>query len=305
MTRSSSYHHHNSKSLNRKKYKNLNSRIYISNMSNKIKKKELKERFNKYGPIKKISIKEGFGFVEYDNSKDAKHAIEKEDHTSFQGKCIIVKYFDEFERKNYSNSPRSYRRSYSNDHYSRSQSRIYSRSRSRSYERKYESHSRSYSRKNTRTGRRGDWRIRVENMNEATSWQDLKDFARGAGPSVTFTKVWREDGQNFGLMEYLDERDFESALDKLDSCRLDGNKIRLVAEGNSRHNHRSCSQNYHYSLSESHRFSNSKSRRHSSIESHRSSISKSRQYSSSKIQKQNNNHTTEKKIVSCSRSITN
>lgn len=123
-------------------------------------------------------------------------------------------------------------------------------------------------------------------MNEATSWQDLKDFARGAGPSVTFTKVWREDSRNFGLIEYLDERDFESALDKLDSCRLDGNKIHLIPEGNSRHRHNSCSQNHRYSHSESHRLSISKSRRHSSIGSHYSSISKSCQRSTSESHKQ-------------------
>lgn len=59
MTHSNSYHRYNSRSSQKRNSKNLSSKICVSNISNNTKDKELKERFNRYGPIKKISIKEG------------------------------------------------------------------------------------------------------------------------------------------------------------------------------------------------------------------------------------------------------
>lgn len=46
-------------------------------------------------------------------------------------------------------------------------------------------------------GRRGRYRVEVENMAERTSWQDLKDFAREAG-NVTFTDVFYVSGKKTG-----------------------------------------------------------------------------------------------------------
>lgn len=269
MTRSPSYESR-SRSLPRRnsaKFQGrmqLAARLYIGGISSRVSDRELRDHFDRYGPIVQTLIKEGFGFVEYESKKDAEYAVEKTHGTEFQGRRITVEFARQPGRR-FRGSPPPRRR------YSCSRSRGYARRHSHSrergsYRRKKRSYSRSrspyYRRRRSPSprgvrGRKGDFRIRVENMSSATSWQDLKDFARGAGSSVTFTKCWTDDGKNFGLIEYMDERDYDAALDNLDGSRLDGNKVRMVPEGENKK--RQCSHSQSRSRSSSHRKSRSES----------------------------------------------
>jgi splicing factor, arginine/serine-rich 4/5/6 len=77
---------------------------------------------------------------------------------------------------------------------------------------------------------RGDFRIRVEGIDRRTSWQDLKDFARGAGEVVYADVAEDSRGDKYGVIEYLTEAEFNTALKKLDGAELDEKKVRLVPE---------------------------------------------------------------------------
>jgi len=79
---------------------------------------------------------------------------------------------------------------------------------------------------------RGDFRLRIENLDKKTSWQDLKDFARVAG-EVVYTDVWFESNQKFGIVEYKTAAEMDTALRKLDDTPLDGNRVRLVIDNKS------------------------------------------------------------------------
>ena len=46
--------------------------------------------------------------------------------------------------------------------------------------------------------RGGKYRCTVEGLDNHTSWQDLKDFARKAGHSVVFTDVFMDRGERKG-----------------------------------------------------------------------------------------------------------
>jgi RNA recognition motif-containing protein len=48
---------------------------------------------------------------------------------------------------------------------------------------------------------RSEFRISVAGLDQNTSWQDLKDWARNAG-SVKFADVLIKDGEKFGVIEY-------------------------------------------------------------------------------------------------------
>ena len=50
-------------------------------------------------------------------------------------------------------------------------------------------------------------KVRVEGLGGATSWQDLKDFARKAG-QPTFTNVYRDQG--IGIVEFAHPDDVRS-----------------------------------------------------------------------------------------------
>ena len=69
-----------------------------------------------------------------------------------------------------------------------------------------------------------------------TSWQDLKDFGRTAGQSVTFADVRplrsgasRGARELEGIIEYSDRRDFDHALQELDGARLNGVRVKVFS----------------------------------------------------------------------------
>merc|ERR1712228_309721 len=83
-----------------------------------------------------------------------------------------------------------------------------------------------------------DYRVFITNLDAMTSWQDLKDFGRTAGKSVTFAdvRVLRDDndyrdrksGKKLeGIIEYSDSRDYENALKELDGARLNGVRVQV------------------------------------------------------------------------------
>merc|ERR1719242_986430 len=54
------------------------------------------------------------------------------------------------------------------------------------------------------------YRLRVENLDQMTSWQDLKDFGRTAGESLAFADVHSgRRGDKEGVIEYHDKADFK------------------------------------------------------------------------------------------------
>eukprot|EP01084_Bolivina_argentea_P123582 218997_1 len=83
-----------------------------------------------------------------------------------------------------------------------------------------------------------DYRLYITNLDSMTSWQDLKDFGRTAGKSVTFAdvRVIRNDDYNKnkneleGIIEYSDMRDFENALKELDGARLNGVRVKVYSK---------------------------------------------------------------------------
>ena len=65
--------------------------IFISGIPLDTRDKDLRSKFEKYGDIKNINIKQGFCFMEYFNENSVKDAIEAMDGKSFEGNKILVK----------------------------------------------------------------------------------------------------------------------------------------------------------------------------------------------------------------------
>merc|ERR1712020_177310 len=80
------------------------------------------------------------------------------------------------------------------------------------------------------------WRVLVENISSRTCWQELKDYFRTAGDVnyCTANKI----SYGVGMVEFVDRRGMERAVDKFDNTEFDGNIIRVHEEGGRGRSHR-------------------------------------------------------------------
>mmetsp|Transcript_14466 Transcript_14466/g.24744 ORF Transcript_14466/g.24744 Transcript_14466/m.24744 type:complete len:91 (+) Transcript_14466:65-337(+) len=65
-------------------------RIFVGELSEKISEQELEDMFAKFGHIRKISMKAGFGFVDYDDHRDADDAVRDMDGVEVEGRRLRV-----------------------------------------------------------------------------------------------------------------------------------------------------------------------------------------------------------------------
>ena len=83
--------------------------------------------------------------------------------------------------------------------------------------------------------RNNGFRLFVTGLSDSTSWQDVKDFARTGGRSVSYTEVYHRMGEKHGVIEYYRREDFEYALEHLDRARLNGCRVRVYDVCQSKH----------------------------------------------------------------------
>ncbi|XP_023846523.1 serine/arginine-rich splicing factor 6 [Salvelinus sp. IW2-2015] len=222
-------------------------RVYVGKLSYHAREKDIQRFFNGYGKLMEIDLKNGYGFVEFEDNRDADDAVYELNGKELCGERVTVEH---------ARGPRRDRDGYSGGGGGRSSSG-YSSSRSRTGRDKYGPPVRT------------EYRLIVENLSSRCSWQDLKDFMRQAG-EVTYADAHKER-TNEGVIEFGSRSDMRRALDKLDGTDINGRKIRLVEEKSRRRRSYSGSR------------SRSRSRRRSRSRSSRSrSNSRSRSHSRSK-----------------------
>ncbi|XP_035597092.1 serine/arginine-rich splicing factor 6-like [Oncorhynchus keta] len=223
-------------------------RVYVGKLSYHAREKDLQRFFNGYGKLMEIDLKNGYGFVEFEDNRDADDAVYELNGKELCGERVTVEH---------ARGPRRDRDGYSGGGGGRSSSGYSSSSRSRTGRDKYGPPVRT------------EYRLIVENLSSRCSWQDLKDFMRQAG-EVTYADAHKER-TNEGVIEFGSRSDMRRALDKLDGTDINGRKIRLVEEKSRRRRSYSGSR------------SRSRSRRRSRSRSSRSrSNSRSRSHSRSK-----------------------
>jgi len=164
-------------------------RLFIGQLVKDVRRRELEDSFGKFGEIVRIDIKNGFGFIEYEHSRDAEDAVKKMDGEVFLGRRIIVEYARGKKRE------RDDRRDY---------------------------------RRERNTGpERSENRVIVEGLARGTSWQDLKDAFRSTG-DILFTDVRRDRYDDYyGIVEFRRKDDIDKAISKMDGAEVNGNKIKV------------------------------------------------------------------------------
>ncbi|NWH73280.1 SRSF5 factor, partial [Piaya cayana] len=228
-------------------------RVFIGRLNPAAREKDVERFFKGYGRIRDIDLKRGFGFVEFEDPRDADDAVYELDGKELCSERVTIEH-----------------------------ARARSRGRGRGR------YSDRFSSRRLRSDRRSapplrtENRLIVENLSSRVSWQDLKDFMRQAG-EVTFADAHRPK-LNEGVVEFASYGDLKNAIEKLSGKEINGRKIKLI-EGGKRHS-RSRSRSRSHSRSSSDSCSRSRSRK-SYSRSRSRSRSKSRSVSRSPVPEKN------------------
>jgi len=243
----------------------MSARVYIGRLSYDVRERDLEKFFKGYGRIREILIKNGFGFVEFDDYRDADDVVYELNGKELLGERVTIEHAR--------GSPRG------NDMY---------RDRNRGYRAPMHNRRRQGGgRDNNSSFRYGpptrtEYRLIVENLSSRVSWQDLKDYMRQAG-EVTYADAHKQR-RNEGVVEFASFSDMKNALDKLDDTDLSGRRIKLIEDKSRRRRSRSRSRSKSRSRSDS----RSKSRSQSRSKSRSMSKSRSRSKSQSKSRSRSN-----------------
>jgi len=171
-------------------------RLYLGRLSAEATQADVQKLFENYGRLLECRVMTGFGFVEFENSRDAEDVVTEFNGKQFMGQPIIV----EFAREN--------------------------RRRGGDFERPRRD---DRERRGPPLGRRPPgFRIFISGLSRDTSWQDLKDFGREAG-NVCFADVDR-DYPGTGILEYVSQDDADYAVRKLDNRELRGVPVRVEVD---------------------------------------------------------------------------
>lgn len=134
--------------------------------------------FDRYGRVNRVDLKNGFAFIEFDDSRDADDAVryvlatQRPNHHHVLTLCACVfcsvPFLSELDNTDLEGR------------------RIVVET------------ARGSTARPRAAGGKGAYRLRIEGLDSRTSWQDLKDFARKAGSSVVFADVFMDRGRKCG-----------------------------------------------------------------------------------------------------------
>uniref|UniRef100_A0A2L2Y357 Serine/arginine-rich splicing factor 4 n=1 Tax=Parasteatoda tepidariorum TaxID=114398 RepID=A0A2L2Y357_PARTP len=242
----------------------MSTRIYIGRLSYEVRERDLERFFKGYGKIREILIKNGFGFVEFDDYRDADDAVYELNGKELLGERVTIEHAR--------GSPRG------NDMY-RDRNRGY---RNNQMQRRRQGGGGGGGGRDKRYGppTRTEYRLIVENLSSRVSCQDLKDYMRQAG-EVTYADAHKQR-RNEGVVEFASYSDMKNAVDKLDDTDLSGRRIKLVEDKSRRRRSRSRSRSKSHSRSQSRSRSRSRSKSRSMSKSRSRSKSRSKSHSRSK-----------------------
>jgi len=204
--------------------------VYVGNVSSRVREKDLRAKFEKYGKIRRLELLRDFAFVDFDDPDDCRDAIEAMDGYELEGKQLQVEL-------------------------ARSKGRPSSGSSGPSDNGRIGPDIGSGIRGGAVRGKRDNC-ILVKNLSSRTGWQDLKDWARQCG-AVEYADIWTDKGKKFGIVKFVNKKDFKYGLEKLDDQYLDGRNVRVTEDTGD------------YTTSRSRSYSKGRSRSRSRSRSHK------------------------------------
>ncbi|XP_031570467.1 serine/arginine-rich splicing factor 6-like isoform X2 [Actinia tenebrosa] len=186
------------------------SRVFIGRLPLDARESDVDRFMRGFGRIRDITLKRGYGFVEFDDYRDAEDAIDDLNGKEILGERVTL----EMARGRRGGAGGGGSRGGGGGGRDRGG---FSRRRPVWLD-KYGPP--------VRTG----YVAVVENLSSRTSWQDLKDYCRKAG-KVTYADAHkRRVGE--GIVEFSCREDLNAAISKLDDTELGGRRIRIIEDKN-------------------------------------------------------------------------
>ncbi|KAF9174641.1 serine arginine-rich splicing factor [Mortierella sp. AD010] len=193
----------------------MGTRVYLGRLSRDASDRDVENLFKNYGRLREVTLKNGFGFVEFSDPRDAKDAVYDIHGKDFMGERLVVELArgdrrdrrEERDDRRYTiapNKPMLFMR-LSNDF--------------------MENYLIQFLTYRFRPPERTEYRLIIENLTHGVSWQDIKDFMRKAG-EVTFADINKDDDSQ-GVVEFSSADDVQSALKTLNGEELRGSPVTL------------------------------------------------------------------------------
>ena len=153
-------------------------RVYVGGLPADIRPDDVMYEFRRYEPLR-VDLKQGFGFLEFREPRDADDAVHDMDGHKVGGRPIAVQFARGAQRRDFGSAggaggPRG--------------GGYEDRGRGGGFGGPPSSFGGSGMKKGS------GYQVEVEGLDSRTSWQDLKDFARGAG-NVQFADVFIRHGK--------------------------------------------------------------------------------------------------------------
>ncbi|XP_041710485.1 serine/arginine-rich splicing factor 5 isoform X1 [Coregonus clupeaformis] len=197
-------------------------RVFIGRLSPHARERDVEKFFKGYGRIREVNLKNGFGFVEFDDHRDADDAVYELNGKELCSERVTIEHARS--RRGRGGGPGM---GGGGGGGGGRFSPRFSSYRQGSGDRRGGGGSSRYG-----PPVRTEHRIIVENLSSRISWQDLKDLMRKVG-EVTFVDAHRTN-KNEGVVEFASHSDMKNAIDKLDGTDLNGRKLKLSEDRKSR-----------------------------------------------------------------------
>ncbi|CAJ0581519.1 unnamed protein product, partial [Mesorhabditis spiculigera] len=196
----------------------MSARVYVGHLSSRATERDIEHFFRGYGRIRDIVLKNGFGFVEFSDSRDADDAIYELNGKDLVGERVVL----ELSRRG------------PNDRFDRGDRDRYDDRRGRDGGRDRGASSRFGPPMQTRH------RLLVENLSSSVSWQDLKDMMRNAGTEVTYADA-HKSRRNEAVVCFQTRSDLKRAIDKFQGKDVNGRDLKLTDDSDRKSRSRSRS----------------------------------------------------------------
>ncbi|EFO86288.1 CRE-RSP-2 protein [Caenorhabditis remanei] len=191
-------------------------RVYIGRLPNRATDRDVEHFFRGYGKLVDVIMKNGFGFVDFQDQRDADDAVHDLNGKDLCGERVIL----EFPRRKV-----GYNEERSGGGY-RGREPTFRRGGERQFSNRY---SRPCS---TR------FRLVVDNLSTRYSWQDIKDHIRKLGIEPTYSEAHKRN-VNQALVCFSTHDDLRDAMNKLQGEELNGRKLKCTDETRDRSRSRS------------------------------------------------------------------